>query len=325
MIGTCSNIKRCQNLKSDVPEKSKCTPRRRGIRHVVSGEEALKNRKSKNDSKEKISTTVEKKEEKIDEYFKKEVPKIENKGQVKVAGNLSCDEEGSSDVQTVVNKNSEPKSSSAPNTPIRKKAQSRTKKGNRYKENQPPNIIKDEALTNHKITEYFPVRKSTRKTASQIEKERKTQLEFEICTKANEDHLEIYTDKVKGRGCKTRKIFKKGDFVIEYIGTLLSAKAANKLEKEYKKDENLGSYMYYFNHKGRNWCIDATKESPYKARLINHSCLRPNLKTKIVDIGDKFHLIMVALRDIEIGEELLYDYGDRTTESVINNPWLRNT
>lgn len=83
--------------------------------------------------------------------------------------------------------------------------------------------------------------------------------------------------------------------------------------------------MYYFNHKGQNWCIDATKESPFKARLINHSCLRPNLKTKVVDVGDKFHLIMIALRDINIGEELLYDYGDRTPESVASNPWLKNS
>uniref|UniRef100_A0A0N5CB51 [histone H4]-lysine(20) N-methyltransferase n=1 Tax=Strongyloides papillosus TaxID=174720 RepID=A0A0N5CB51_STREA len=351
MIVTNINVKRCLSLKSEVPEKNKCTPKRRGIRYT---EDAICVEEEKGVSVFSEEVVIVNEDKAKDASDNEEViPKKDDKKD-EISENVKDDEKRSADVHTTVNKDKEIKPPSATNILTRKKASSRSKKGNRCKENRPPKIIKDEATSNHKITEYFQVRKSTRKTASQIEKEKKTQLEYEICSRVNEEFLEIFTDKVKGRGCKTKKLFKRGDFVIEYIGTLLSAKAAKKLEKEYKKDESLdfvieyigtllsakaakklekeykkdeslGSYMYYFNHKGQNWCVDATKESPFKARLINHSCLRPNLKTKVVDIGDKFHLIMIALRDIDVGEELLYDYGDRTPESVANNPWLKNS
>lgn len=66
-------------------------------------------------------------------------------------------------------KNKEPQLPPATGTPNRKKSSTRNKKGNRCKENLPPKVIKDESASNHKITEYFQVRKSTRKTKSQIE------------------------------------------------------------------------------------------------------------------------------------------------------------
>lgn len=46
---------------------------------------------------------------------------------------------------------------------------------------------------------------------------------------------------------------------------------------------------------------------------------------KIVEIKGTVHLILVAKRDIKEGEELLYDYGDRTPLTVANNPWLLNS
>lgn len=128
-------------------------------------------------------------------------------------------------------------------------------------------------------------------------------------------------------------------------------------EEEYAQDRQIGSYMYFFKHRGVNYCVDATDESPYKGRLINHSVLRPNLKTKVsaffiwlaknmacknfiktslvnlvkklqfqvVDFGTSFHLVLIAKRDIDVGEELLYDYGDRTPCTVSENPWLLNS
>lgn len=34
------------------------------------------------------------------------------------------------------------------------------------------------------------------------------------------------------------------------------------------------------------------------------------------------HLVLIAKDDIKEGEEITYDYGDRTRESLINHPWL---
>ncbi len=49
----------------------------------------------------------------------------------------------------------------------------------------------------------------------------------------------------------------------------------------------------------------------YGAPLINHSGLVPNLKRIPIEGGNpkRPRLILVARRDIEPGEELLYDFG----------------
>ena len=39
-------------------------------------------------------------------------------------------------------------------------------------------------------------------------------------------------------------------------------------------------------------------------------------------LGDTPRLILVAKHHIDIGEELLYDYGDRSKESLKAHPWL---
>lgn len=76
------------------------------------------------------------------------------------------------------------------------------------------------------------------------------------------------------------------------------------------------------------WCfrvnsVDATKETARLGRLINHS-KNGNCQTKLHDINGVPHLILVASRDIDEGEELLYDYGDRSKASIEAHPWLKN-
>lgn len=44
--------------------------------------------------------------------------------------------------------------------------------------------------------------------------------------------------------------------------------------------------------------------------------------TKIVTYKNRPHLVLLAKDDIKKGEELTYDYGDRTRESIANHPWL---
>lgn len=56
-------------------------------------------------------------------------------------------------------------------------------------------------------------------------------------------------------------------------------------------------------------------------RLVNHS-RNGNLTTKTVTYNGEPHLVLLAKEDIEEGEEVTYDYGDRTRESLINHPWL---
>uniref|UniRef100_A0A915DFH0 [histone H4]-lysine(20) N-methyltransferase n=1 Tax=Ditylenchus dipsaci TaxID=166011 RepID=A0A915DFH0_9BILA len=176
-----------------------------------------------------------------------------------------------------------------------------------------------------KITDYFPVRRSNRKTTKELEAEKIFNIESLIRSGSNEKYLGVCDFKDKGRGIRALRSFEKDEFVVEYKGEIISYKEAKIREDEYGKDSKIGSYMYFFRHRGSNFCVDATEEKPFKGRLINHSMLKPNLKTKVVDFGDSFHLIFVAKRNLEVGEELLYDYGDRTPCTVAQNQWLMNT
>ena len=56
---------------------------------------------------------------------------------------------------------------------------------------------------------------------------------------------------------------------------------AKEMEEQYSKNEDIGSYMFFFEYLAKKWCVDATAETPYKGRLVNHSKLRPNLKARV--------------------------------------------
>jgi histone-lysine N-methyltransferase SETD8 len=50
--------------------------------------------------------------------------------------------------------------------------------------------------------------------------------------------------------------------------------------------------------------------------------MTPNLQTKTVMFKGTPRLILIAKREVAAGEELLYDYGDRSKQSLEAHPWL---
>ena len=81
--------------------------------------------------------------------------------------------------------------------------------------------------------------------------------------------------------------------------------------------------IFFFLCSDKSWCVDATDETERLGRLINHSRKAANLVTKIiVDEDKKLRLCLLASRDIAAGEELLFNYGDRSPLSIAGNPWL---
>lgn len=151
------------------------------------------------------------------------------------------------------------------------------------------------------------------------------QLEELVLTGENEKFLQVAICGEKGRGLIAMRPFLRGEFVVEYKGDLVEYAEAVRREAEYAKDNSIGSYMYFFKYQERRMCVDATAETPFKGRLLNHSVLRPNLKPKVLDFGHFICVGLYAMKDIKMGEELLYDYGDRTRCTVEKNPWLINT
>jgi len=184
--------------------------------------------------------------------------------------------------------------------------------------------LQQAANTSHKVTEYFPIRRSERKPKAELIKAELETICSYLAQSDDSKHgtIEVAPIENKGRGIKAVKDFNKGDFVVEYAGDLIDIGTAKDLETKYSMDASKGCYMYYFKHKGKQYCIDATSESGRYGRLVNHSRVSPNCVTKVIMMEDIPRLILVAKHHIEAGTELLYDYGDRSKESLKAHPWL---
>jgi len=94
-----------------------------------------------------------------------------------------------------------------------------------------------------------------------------------------------------GLGLYSNFQIKKGEFLIEYTGKMLTNKEANKKG---------GKYLFEINSR---WTIDGSPRENI-ARYINHSC-RPNCETRI----SKKQIKIYSIKNIEVGEELTYNYG----------------
>ncbi|XP_043830563.1 N-lysine methyltransferase KMT5A-like [Dromiciops gliroides] len=184
-----------------------------------------------------------------------------------------------------------------------------------------PTLKAKDPSRHRKVTDYFPVRRSTRKNCGELRTEARIRLN-ELIKSGKEEGMRVGIFDGKGRGVITTRPFRRGDYVVEYHGDLIDLAAAKKREARYAKNPATGCYMYYFHYRSKGYCVDATKESGRLGRLINHS-KSGNCQTKLHPIDGVPHLIVIATRDIEVGEELLYDYGDRSKASLEAYPWLK--
>jgi hypothetical protein len=94
-----------------------------------------------------------------------------------------------------------------------------------------------------------------------------------------------------GLGLFAQKPIGKGTLITYYRGRLVTTAQA---------DEIANRYLFEINSR---WTIDGSGRGNI-ARYINHSC-RPNAETDVR--GHKIHI--VAIRNIEPGDEITYNYG----------------
>lgn len=98
-----------------------------------------------------------------------------------------------------------------------------------------------------------------------------------------------------GLGLFATKPIKKGTKIIRYFGPILDSK---------KKDEDAIENKYLFELTNR-WTIDGSVRENV-ARYINHAC-RPNAES---DVRPRKRKVFIrAIKDIEPGDEINYDYG----------------
>ena len=167
------------------------------------------------------------------------------------------------------------------------------------------------------------IRRSKRIPKRQLDNKSREFLIRRLLSNSDDDlDLRIKEFSEKGRGIIAERNFIKGEFLCEYVGELVDFKTAKKLESRYAMDPVIGCFLFYFNFNGKRWCIDATKESGRFGRLINHSRVFANCSPKVTMLRGSPRLFFLANKDISVGSELLYDYGDRDRESLVWHPWL---
>lgn len=104
---------------------------------------------------------------------------------------------------------------------------------------------------------------------------------------------------VHGKGVYAIRPLHAGDRVLEYRGEIITWKEAL---RRHPHDPSQPNHTFYF-HLDDGHVIDG-KHQGNSAKWINHSC-EPNLEAE--QVGNR--VFLMALRDIEPGEELFFDYG----------------
>src|SRR6478752_1199903 len=98
-----------------------------------------------------------------------------------------------------------------------------------------------------------------------------------------------------GLGLFATRPIKKGTRIVRYFGPLLDSKK--------KKDDDIeNKYLFELNNR---WTIDGSVRANV-ARYINHAC-KPNAESDVKP--RKRRVYIRAIKDIEPGEEINYDYG----------------
>lgn len=105
--------------------------------------------------------------------------------------------------------------------------------------------------------------------------------------------LEIRKSSIEGKGCFSRIPFKRGRKIAEYAGERISNAEANR---------RAGRRRLRICAIDDHWSLDGSRGGN-GTHYINHSC-EPNSYMKTL-YG---HILFLALRDIEAGEEITVDY-----------------
>ena len=167
------------------------------------------------------------------------------------------------------------------------------------------------------------LRRSERKPRATLLREEQEAYEAKLLVVDDAKHGLVVVDITeKGRGVEASRPFSKGEFVVEYAGEVMDAGSGHAMEATYSMDMTKGCYSYYFPWNSKTFCLDATEESGRYGRLLNHSKKHPTCVPKVVEVAGTPRLIFLAKHNIKAGQEVTYDYGDRSKQSLAAFPWL---
>ncbi|KAH8829170.1 hypothetical protein DL96DRAFT_1463212 [Flagelloscypha sp. PMI_526] len=116
-------------------------------------------------------------------------------------------------------------------------------------------------------------------------------------------HLRFAKSPIHAWGLYAMEKIAMREMVIEYVGEVIRAQVAEKREKAYERQGIGSSYLFRIDE---DLVVDATKKGNL-GRLINHSC-DPNCTAKIITVNGEKKIVIYAKQDIELGDEITYDY-----------------
>lgn len=144
-------------------------------------------------------------------------------------------------------------------------------------------------------------KKKQKRKLSKSEERRRIE---KLTKRGKSKYVEVRGSEIHGRGVYCVKPIKEEQYFIEYVGNRIGKDESEKRAwDQFDKHEKTGAAAVYIFNLTKKWDLDGNVEwNP--ARLINHSC-DPN--SEAIQDGKRIHL--QALRDIEVDEEITFDYG----------------
>jgi len=139
---------------------------------------------------------------------------------------------------------------------------------------------------------------SAQRTRTKKQKKTRARVEQPRTVRRTAAPIEVRNSRIHGRGVYAIAPIKRGTRVIEYLGERISHREADR-RYELKADDDGHTFLFVA---GPRVVIDAGVGGN-EARYINHSC-DPNCETVI----ENARVFIEAIRNIEPGEELGYDY-----------------
>lgn len=157
----------------------------------------------------------------------------------------------------------------------------------------------------------MPTKRTEKILKRKLQTERNTDYQRACIARGIWPGLKVQEFDGRGRGIIATKAFSKGAVICHYHGKLYEGKSAHHIKRQ-TYAEHRAEYVYEVGeYQGIYYVIDATKEDSSQGRLMNHG-IHPNLTPIPTKIDGHFYLLFVACENINPGQELVYDYGQRS-------------
>ena len=119
-----------------------------------------------------------------------------------------------------------------------------------------------------------------------------------------------------GRGLFAQKNIPSYTLVGEYVGKQSSGASARRF-----LNDPPSVYCFFWREDGKMLMRDA-ESSKRNIRYMNHSLTNPNCKIVKISIDGEIHPLMVTIKSVAMGDQLLWDYNDKKKDIVDDNDFL---